>query len=364
MSQMPRSFLPDGWRTRWLLLAWSVPAVLGVPFTLVSRALGGDAPALWRSLVIVAVCWWVWVPISVIVAWLTDRVPPTRPWTGRVLLVHVGAALGASLLQGVAAGSASHMLAPAPGATLAGTIAWWCMLLTPGGVLVYGAVVAVRASQRHRAQAERHARDAQQLTIRLAEAQLSALRAQLRPHFLFNTLNAVVALVRDGDRAAATDALLSLSRLLRATIEGDARHQVALRDELRFTREYLALEQLRIGERLAVHVSVPEALLDIAVPSLVLQPLVENAVRHGVARVEGPVSVSVDARSDGTQLVLRVSDDGAGLSLSPARPGVGLGNVRARLEQLHGSRAALDVRASTSGRGTIAEVRVPLERAA
>ncbi|MCU0647363.1 MAG: histidine kinase [Gemmatimonadaceae bacterium] len=367
MQTSRHHWLPDGWHAGWVLLAWTVPAALGIPFTLVSRAQVSDAPALWRSLLIVGACWLVWAPLSMLVATLVDRVPLVRPWRVRALTVHALAALGACAVQAVAAAAASHWLTPTSGVTFAGTAIWWAMLLTPGGVLVYAAVAAFRSSQRQRARADQHAREVETLAARLAEARLAALRAQLRPHFLFNTLNAVVALVRDGERTAAVEALLGVSRLLRATLDGDARHEIPLQDELAFIREYLRLEQLRIGERLRVRYDVPARWQHVLVPSLVLQPLVENAVRHGVARVSGPVLLSVTAHADAGDLILTVCDTGAGLREDPPLGGVGLRNVRERLAQLHGAHASLEIAPPPDGRGVIARVRLPLaprERAA
>jgi LytS/YehU family sensor histidine kinase len=228
----------------------------------------------------------------------------------------------------------------------------------PSGVILYTAIVAIRTSQVQRART-------QALATGLAEARLQSLRAQLRPHFLFNALNATVALVRDGENARAADALTGISDLLRATLRGDARHEVTLEEELAFVEQYLAIERLRMGDRLRVQVDVPASLLDARVPSLCLQPFVENAVRHGLRHVPGEAVVSVSARASEGRLRLHVTDNGVGLpsvSEVEATSGIGIGNARARLALLHGAAASVRVGAAAGGQGTTAELVVPLAR--
>jgi LytS/YehU family sensor histidine kinase len=230
----------------------------------------------------------------------------------------------------------------------------------PSGVILYTAILALRTSQVQRARSRA-------LAAGLAEARLQSLRAQLRPHFLFNALNATVALVRDGENARAADALVGISELLRATLRGDARHEVTLEEELAFVERYLAIERLRMGERLRVEIDVPPSLLDVRVPSLCLQPFVENAIRHGLRHVPGEAVVSVTARVSKDTLRLAVTDNGVGLPAPPEperAPGIGIGNARARLALLHGDQASIRLGAGAGGRGTTAELIVPLARGA
>ena len=187
---------------------------------------------------------------------------------------------------------------------------------------------------------------------RAHEATLQALRFQIQPHFLFNTLNAVSTLVAEEKSAEASRMLSRLSEFLRHTLNGPSGDEVALADELEFARRYLDIEQVRFGDRLAVTFDVPPQLQRARVPTLLLQPLLENAMRHGVAPRIGASSVRVSARQERDVLRLTVIDEGVSAeSGSGAAPGngVGLANTRARLEQLYGSRQSLVVEPTAQG---------------
>ncbi|HJR58187.1 MAG TPA: histidine kinase [Vicinamibacterales bacterium] len=176
---------------------------------------------------------------------------------------------------------------------------------------------------------------ASQLTASLSEARLQALRAQLNPHFLFNTLNAISVLAMKGDSARVTRTLSLLSDLLRLTIDG-LPQEVPLAQELELTDRYLEIQRVRFPDRLRVEREISPEVEDAMVPSLVLQPIVENAVLHGVARqVEGGW-ITLRARRRGEHLELQVSDTGPGFKRSVGQEGIGLTNTRARLEQLYG----------------------------
>jgi len=212
----------------------------------------------------------------------------------------------------------------------------------------------------HRRAQERERR-ALELAASLAEARLQALRMQLQPHFLFNTLNAIATLVHENPNAA-DDMIASLSDFLRLTLERGDQPEQSLRDELLFIDRYLAIERIRFGERLVVHQDIDPATLDLRLPALILQPLVENAVRHGLEPRPGPGILTLAARRDGPDLVLCVADNGVGIAAEgPSREGVGLSNTRARLRELYGSGATLQP-LKTAGGGTTWEVRLPASR--
>ncbi len=202
-----------------------------------------------------------------------------------------------------------------------------------------------------------------QLHHRIAEARLHALRMELNPHFLFNALNSISALVRKKDNTAAVNMIAGLGDLLRATLERGSQSEMPLGDELRLVDLYLNIAKVRFGDRLAATIDVPVALRDAMVPTLVLQPLVENAVRHGIGETGGAVSITISAHKDAEALVLEVKDTGAGLATSPEfelSEGIGLSNTRARLKQLYGSSASLTVNNAPS-RGAVARIRLPLQ---
>jgi two-component system, LytTR family, sensor kinase len=226
-------------------------------------------------------------------------------------------------------------------------------------LLIYWVIVCVsHAFEYYRRYQERRLRAAE-LERRLSEARLRALQMQLNPHFLFNTLHSISALMHQ-DVEAADRMMAQLSDLLRHTLESSDAQTVSLREELAFLERYLAIEQVRFGDRLEVKVNVPGELLDAQVPNLILQPLVENALRHGIepSLQQGRLELTAE-RSDGG-LTLTVCDNGAGLpGNGTRREGVGLANTRARLGQLYGQAAELTL-GNQPGGGVRAQVRLPL----
>jgi sensor histidine kinase YesM len=181
----------------------------------------------------------------------------------------------------------------------------------------------------------------------------------MNPHFLLNSLNAVLVLVRDRDHVTATRVLEELGEVLRHVLRSGGAQEVALEEELDFVRRYLGIEQVRFSDRLRVNYSVDPGIARAAVPDFILQPLVENALRHGIAtRPEGG-TITVAARREGAYLILSVEDDGPGFRDVPrGSAGLGLTNTRERLQVLYGERGQLEVAASPSG-GTVARVHIP-----
>jgi signal transduction histidine kinase len=229
-------------------------------------------------------------------------------------------------------------------------------------LLTYGAILAagfareffLRDQQRRREGIEL-AGHAARLQAQLADARLDALRMQINPHFLFNTLNAISALV-ERDPAGVRRMIARLSELLRRTIDSHATEEVTLREELDFLRRYIEIMEIRFQGRLRVETHADESVLDALVPNLVLQPIVENALEHGAARVTGEGLVAITARRDGERLVITVRDNGPGLAEGTS-PGVGVTNTRARLEQLYGAAGRLTL--ADAAPGVLAEIAVP-----
>lgn len=214
----------------------------------------------------------------------------------------------------------------------------------------------------------KHYRDLQEQTARALkaesmahQAQLSALRYQLNPHFLFNSLNAVSTLVAQNENAAANRMIARLSEFLRLTIEGSNAQEVPLAAELEFVKRYLEIEQVRLGDRLEVKLDVSPDSLAVPVPNLILQPLVENAVRHSIAPRESGGRLEIEARCAEGMLRLEVRDDGPNLAgdLSTLRQGVGLSNTRARLIQLYGPSHRFELRVIDAG-GLAVVIGLPL----
>ncbi len=198
------------------------------------------------------------------------------------------------------------------------------------------------------------------LATELVQARLQALRMQINPHFLFNTLNTISALIHDNPNAA-DKMVVRLSKLLRRTLDRGETQEVPLREEIEFLKGYLEIEQTRFGNRLGVEISVAPEVEHLMVPHLILQPLVENAIRHGIEPREEPGRVVVTARRDGDRLELSVRDNGDGLAAPDAgRPqgGIGLSNTRSRLAHLYGADYSFDLTNGPGG-GLEARIRIP-----
>jgi two-component system, LytTR family, sensor kinase len=199
-------------------------------------------------------------------------------------------------------------------------------------------------------------RQAREREVALAEAKLEVLKRQLQPHFLFNTLNSISVLMFENVQLA-NRMLLRLSELLRAGLTNDSPHEVSLERELAFLERYLDIERIRFGDRLTIDLDVEQVTLGARVPNLILQPIVENAIKYGVAAVDRPSTVSISAQKEGDELVLRVLDDGPGIPRN-ARRGVGLSNTEARLRQLYGEGQKLELTSPING-GVLVSIAIP-----
>lgn len=222
---------------------------------------------------------------------------------------------------------------------------------------VYFAVLAAGFAREY-SERDRHRRqEALQLQGQLAHARLEALRMQINPHFLFNTLHAISALV-ERDPAGVRRMIARLSELLRYTLDTAAAEEVPLEQELGFVRRYVEIMNVRFQGKLDFRETIEPGVGGARVPSLILQPLVENALKHGVSSTHGSGRVMLAARRDGERLIVSIEDDGPGPSEKPGEPGIGLSNTRERLRQMYGDRADIALRTGSEG-GTIAEVVLP-----
>ena len=201
---------------------------------------------------------------------------------------------------------------------------------------------------------------AAQLEARLIETELKALREQMRPHFLFNTLNTIAVLVRDQQNNEAVNLIARLSTLLRMTLDNTRVQEVTVRQELDFLTHYLAIQKARFSDRLNVGISVEPAAMEVRIPNLLLQPLVENAILHGIAPKAEPGHVEVVGAVKEGRLHLEVRDDGPGLynGKQRAKEGIGLSNTRERLAKIYGAQGQLSLR-SEPGRGVTVQIVLP-----
>jgi two-component system LytT family sensor kinase len=229
-------------------------------------------------------------------------------------------------------------------------------------LMVFFAVLGAGIARDYFLRYHTHLEETARLQQQLAQAKLDALRAQLNPHFLFNTLNAVSALA-ERDPRGARRMIARLSDLLRYTLDESTDQEVSLDRELELLSEYVELMQIRFQGKLAVSMRVDDDVHDALVPNLILQPLVENAIKHGVSKVAGVGHIAVVARREGEQLVVTVSDNGPGPGAG--REGVGLRNTNARLRQMYGAAHQVVLRQSPNNgaTGTDAEIRVPYHKA-
>jgi signal transduction histidine kinase len=234
-----------------------------------------------------------------------------------------------------------------------------------GGVLCYWLIIGLQALWRFHASSRRHEREALELMARAAaletqvvQARLGALKMQLQPHFLFNTLNAVVSLVRARRGREAEDTLAHLSDLLRWVLDDSEQQEVPLARELEYLRLYLAVERVRFADRLHVAMRIAPEALDAAVPHLCLQPIVENAIRHGIEASASSGALAIVARRAGVNLELVVEDDGPGFRSLRQPVGIGLANTRLRLAELYGERASVTLANAIAG-GAIVTLTFP-----
>jgi signal transduction histidine kinase len=288
----------------------------------------------------------------------------SRPWPwGRRVLLAIGLVLGGSLLWSVVNWAAFYLYRPVKpfegsatelmfSALLNATVLCWSFIAWCAIVFAMGYDEEVREKNLRLAQTQALA----------AESQNQMLRYQINPHFLFNTLNALSSLILQKDTERAEKVVLSLSKFLRVSLEKDPRDKIALTDEIETQRQYLSIEEIRFGARLCFQEEVPGELADALVPSLILQPLVENAVKYGVARSTLPVRVTIAAEAAGERLRITVADDGAhDIAADPVRLGVGLENVRRRLEALYGPAGRLSF-GPRAPQGFAAVLELPLEQ--
>jgi two-component system LytT family sensor kinase len=271
--------------------------------------------------------------LTPVVLHLAARFPLERDRWLRNLSIHLFASLSIATCQKLL--SDTIVMAVRGNPITFERLFYWLIAVFDYGVLIYWVIVHIRqAFEDYRKVRERELR-ASQLETQLVQAQLQVLKGQLQPHFLFNTLHAISSLMHRNTEAA-DEMMNRLGNLLRFSLESNGAQEVPLRQELEALRHYLDIEQVRLGDRLTVRIHADPSLADALVPHLVLQPLVENAIRHGINKRARGGRIEVCVESAGGRLRVRVSDDGVGLTPDYAE-GVGLGNTRARLHQLYGS---------------------------
>jgi two-component system LytT family sensor kinase len=347
---------PFRWTT--LFAAWSVVAVFSFTHALLLLWMLGRTVTVWREAVSGAVDAYQWALYTPLVFALAGRFPVRRRGLARSLAVHLAAGSGFAVLTVAINWGVSYLLY-APGVT---PFPRYLGQMYHYNLQWYAIVVAIRyALDRYRAHRDRELH-ASQVEAQLARARLEALQMRIEPHFLFNVLNTVSEQMHH-DLRTADEMMGQLGDLLRMAFDRTLADTVPLHEEMRFATAYLALQQARFRDTLTVETDVAAEAAEARVPSFILQPLVENAIRHGIAPRGGSGHVAVRARREGAALVVAVEDDGLGLDAPPpgeGRAGVGLRNVAERLTQRYGDACRLEVFDRADG-GAATVLAIPFE---
>ena len=332
-------------------IAWLGPGVIAAGEAYLQIRFGGWTDGTWRNIAFQGGDWLMYGFLTPFVFLLGRRFPLKTGQLLRSIPLHFGGSI--LLCAGWAGGGIvlRHLLGIGQDGPLIREFVGWFFGSLPFGVAVYFAVLGA-------AHAVFYLTQTAQLSDQLAEARLGALRMQMQPHFLYNSLNAITVVVRDQDTKTATRMLEMLGDMLHRVMRPDRPQEVPLSEELDFARQYLAIEQIRFSDRLQPVFEVDTAVTGGAVPDFVLQPLVENALRHGLARKTTAAMLRIAAWRDGDYLVLTVTDDGPGPEGGERKEGVGLTNTRERLRVLYEGRASLDLAATPAG-GAVATIRIP-----
>lgn len=336
-------------RWRWIAAFWSAAAAFEASQSvLIQHALGKQGEELLLFATEMA-GWLPWALATPFIINLARRHPIIPAPTARGIAAHVLALVAITMIAEAWSAALqmlfnpwSHRHAPAFWDTLSATLVFHGLIC----LFAYALILTVTYLIDSRDKVARKVTEAARLNEQLSKAQLAALRQQIEPHFMFNTLNSIAGLVRDNRSDAAVGMIVGLSEFLRHSIKDGDRQQVTLEEEVEFLERYVEIQQARFGERLCFSVEIKPDTLHLAVPSLLLQPLVENAIKHGLGKAASGGSVRVKGVRDGSVLLLSVYNDG------PAFPpdwetngdGVGLANLRTRLRILYGTAAELSMR--------------------
>ncbi|MFZ1685204.1 MAG: histidine kinase [Candidatus Zixiibacteriota bacterium] len=304
--------------------------------------------------------WYGWAALTPLILWLSHRFLPTGPHLKRNLLIFVAAGVVLSAGQIFYQCLTSMMIMGEPMEKYLGIVTAQLAWLGPWNFLVYAGIVGVGYAREFQQRWRERQVAAGKLEIELARAQVAALRSQIQPHFFFNTLNSIAVLIQKGDAGNAQKMLSRLGDLLRFSFSVGNRQTIPLRDEIAFVTGYLEIEQVRFGDRLKTEITVDPSCQDTPVPPFLIQPLVENSVKHGLAEKSGPGMITIRCLHHDRTLHIDIEDDGVGVSGQSRHQGAGVGisNVRSRLLQLYGSAGKLTIAPRAAG-GTRVSIEIP-----
>jgi len=318
-----------------------------------------EIPIRWQRIFIVELIYaYIWAALTPLILRLATRFPIERLKWLRSLAIHAGA----SILIGVTTRALHDLMLFYVLADSGGKFSFTRLLMniyfmTDYGAMIYWLILLISYAFDYQRRYREGEVRATRLEAQLAQAQLQALKMQLHPHFLFNTLHSISALVHKNPDAA--DKMIArLGDFLRMTLENSGAHEVSLQEELEFLKCYLEIERIRFAERLTVQLDIEPETLDARLPNLILQPIVENAIRHGISPRTIPGRIEIEARRLNGFLQVQVTDNGPGISSNSntgtiVREGVGLANTQARLKQLYGDNHRLDLSNAAAGGLTV-----------
>ncbi|MBV8729188.1 MAG: histidine kinase [Acidobacteriia bacterium] len=342
--------LPRSSRWLWIALIWLSIGMFDASDTVFSMRAEGHHHAWFKLFVTLLLSWLPWALATPAILNLVHRYPLRL----QSVAAHLGMCAATGLVFAAWSAALEELLnpwlqIPPPHDFAALTFAKFFNRLV-SFVILYASIVAIGCVLDSRQRLALQKTETARLNELLTQAQLAALRSQIEPHFLFNTLNSIAALVRDGKNDAAIQTIAKLGGLLRRTVEGSARHEIALGEEIDFLRDYLDIQKARFAERLRLSIDIPQQLLAAQVPSLVLQPIVENSIKHGIAKRAHGGRIHVAAFRSGGELTLSVYNDGPKLTPNNGtRPaGTGICNIEERLRSLYGTAFSLTIRNENS----------------
>ncbi len=351
-------------RIRWglILAVWTAYGLFSSAQQHLSYSLSrSNPPPWWVSFLLQMPFAYAWALATPGILWLGRRFPFERGRWPKSVVVHLVVSLAfVFLLDLLYAYHAGNVLLRPARPVFAMALQLFVVWIFGDGLLYWMVLSVGTVVDQQRRFRERQLA-ASQLETQLAQADLQALKMQLHPHFLFNALHTIGSLVRTDDRQTAVRVVAGLGDLLRRLLDGASRQEVPLREELEFVRNYLDIEQVRFRDRLKVTIDAEPEVLDAKVPHLILQPLVENAIRHGIAPYLWAGHLLVAARRFEDRVQLLVRDDGPGAGNGDGdttRPGIGLTNTRARLTRLYGGDFELEVSNAPDG-GLEARIAIP-----
>ncbi|MEO8672364.1 MAG: histidine kinase [Tahibacter sp.] len=361
---------PTADRIRWLWIAgaWGAGALLDASQAVIVMQVVEGKHHSWLPLFAIELGLWLpWALATPFIVELARRYPLIRGANVRAIVVHLTTFAAISAIAETWSASLQVLFNPWANRRWPTFVDTWTTSLVYQVftfAIAYMLILTVIYLLDARDRIARQMTEAARLNEELSKAQLTALRRQLEPHFMYNTLNTIAGLVRDQRNQAAVNMIVGLSEFLRRATEDSHRAQVTLAEEVEYLQRYLDIQKVRFGDRLLVNLDIPDELLHAKVPNLLLQPLVENAIKHGISKRLAGGTIRIIGTSRQSALSLTVSNDGpcSQEDLDATHTGVGLGNLRTRLQILHGDQSELVLKRVGTG-GVEVVVTLPLQEA-